>query len=659
MVCDASYLGVSGVLMQKGHPIAFESRKLTPAECNYSPTELEMLAVVYCVKKWRCYIEGRDVSVFTDHKPNTFFDTNTMQSRRAARWLEALQGHRLQGNYKPGKQNVVADALSRHPVVDSDPGLVSYVGVMTTSSVQAAVLQNSAFVTELRAAYAADTAFACSANNWTEKDGLFYRGRTLVLPANDELRQMVLHECHDAPYAGHVGTRRTLKNVQRYFYWAGMARDVARYVKECDSCQRNKSSNRKPAGMLRPLPVPGDTWESVSMDLIVSLPRTAAGYTAIVVFVDRLSKMVRLAPCADDVSAEQLADIFVAQVVANHGVPRSIVTDRDIRFTSKFWKAFVAQMRVQHGMSTAFHPQSDGNTERVNRVLEDMLRHYIDPTQTNWDSLLPMVQFSINNSYQGSISSVPFELVYGKRPCLPLDLVVPRGEEGAAHANATCDSATSLAERIQTSVARAKLCLQAAQQRQKAYADMHRRELQFAVGDEVLLSTKNIKVKTAGTHKLLPKWIGPFKVLQCVNEVAYKLTLPANLKIHPVFHVSLLKAYQQGGRVQPPPVPELIEDELEYEVESVLAHRDVRVRRKRNRARTPVLQRQYLIKWKGYDESNNTWEPDRNCSNCQDKIDDYFARIRAGAGTNKQKRTADGGLQPVRSSKRVRFAAGV
>eukprot|EP00882_Tetradesmus_deserticola_P001192 GHRQ01001290.1.p1 GENE.GHRQ01001290.1~~GHRQ01001290.1.p1 ORF type:complete len:1007 (-),score=112.72 GHRQ01001290.1:2410-5226(-) len=653
MVCDASYLGVSGVLMQRGQPIAFESRKLTPAERNYSPTELEMLAVVYCVKKWRCYIEGRDVNVFTDHKPNTFFDTNTMQSRRSARWLEALQGHRLNWNYKPGKQNVVADALSRHPVVDSDPALVSYVGAMTATTAQAAVLNDLSFMERLRVAYAQDPAFAtrvCS-----EKDGLHYRGKTLVLPADAELRQLVLHECHDALYAGHVGTRRTLKNVQRYFYWDGMARDVAQYVKTCDSCQRNKSSNQKPAGLLRPLPIPGDTWESVSMDLIVSLPRTAAGYTAIVVFVDRLSKMVHLAPCADDVSAEQLADMFVAQVVAHHGVPRSIVTDRDVRFTSKFWKAFVAQMRVQHGMSTAFHPQSDGNTERVNRVLEDMLRHYIDPTQTDWDSLLPMVQFSINNSFHESINSVPFELVYGKRPYLPLDLVVPRGEESVTN----CDSATSLAERIQTAVARAKLCLQAAQQRQKAYADTHRRELQLAVGAEVLLSTKNIKVKTAGTHKLLPKWIGPFKVLQVMNEVAYKLTLPPSLKIHPVFHVSLLKPYQPGGRVQPPPVPELIEDELEYEVEFVLAHRDVQVRRKRNRARTPVLRRQYLIKWRGYDNSNNTWEPASNCANCQDKVDDYFARIRAGVGTNKQKRTADGGMQSVRSSKRLRAATGV
>jgi hypothetical protein len=195
------------------------------------------------------------------------------------------------------------------------------------------------------------------------------------------------------------------------------------------------------------------------------------------------------------------------------------------------------------------------------------------------------------------------------------------------------------------------VCLQVAQQRQKAYADTHRREMKLSVGDQVLLSTKNIKVKTAGTHKLLPKWLGPFKVTKCVNDVAYKLELPASLKIHPVFHVPMIKPYKPCGRVQPPPVPELIEGEMEFEVEAILAHRDVQVRRKRNKAKTPVLERQFLIKWKGYDESNNTWEPEQDCSNCQDKVDEYYARLRAGSGTNKRKRTADQGMQ-LRSSKR-------
>ena len=460
----------------------------------------------------------------------------------------------------------MADALSRHPAVQSDPDKVSFLGILTATTPNAALLSDATFKEQLAAAYKADAAFQPA--HFVEKEGLFYRGKTLVLPADTGLQQQVLHECQDAPYAGHVGYLKTLKNVQRYFWWPGMSKTVKQYVQTCDSCQRNKSSTQRPAGLLQPLPVPGETWESVSMDLIISLPRTEAGNTAILVFVDRLSKMVHLAPCTDEASAEHIAALFLNNVFKLHGLPKSIVSDRDVRFTSKFWQAFTEKLQVQQRMSTAFHPQTDGNTERVNRVLEDMLRHYIDPTQTNWDTLLPLVEISINDSHHESINAVPFVLNFGKRPNLPLDLVVNQGGEEQGD----CDTATSLAERIQTVVARAKVCLQAAQQRQKAYADTHRRELHLSVGDQVLLSTKNIKVKTAGTHKLLPKWLGPFKIIKSVNEVAYKLDLPASLKIHPVFHVSLMKPYKPGGRVQTPPVPELIEGEMEYEVEAILAH---------------------------------------------------------------------------------------
>jgi hypothetical protein len=635
LVCDASLLGIGGVLLQDGRPIAFESRKLIPAEVRYSATELEMLAVVYCIEKWRVYVEGRDVHIYTDHKPNTFFDTTNMQSRRAARWLEKLQQYQLQWHYKPGPQNVVADALSRHPVFGRP---VVALAVLRSASKLRKLVDSNSFVSSIKHAYANDPYFASRANtaDLVKRQDLWYMGELLVVPNDEQVKLTVLAECHDTPYAGHVGRSKTLHNVRKNFWWHGLARDVRRFVATCDSCQRMKPSNRAPVGLLQPLPVPGDTWDSISMDLVVSLPQTAAGFTAIAVFVDRLSKMVHLAPCRDDTTAEQFADLFVQHVFKLHGLPTQIVSDRDPRFTSKFWRALMERLGVSQAMSSAFHPQTDGDTERVNRVLEDMLRHYVDPTQANWDTLLPLIEFAINDSFHESVCSTPFVLNYGKRPRLPVDLVL-RGEESPdVESKPTNDTADSLAERIQSVVSEAKKCLDAAQQRQKAYADQFRRDLSFAVGSEVLLSTKHINVKMKGTPKLLPRWVGPFKVLQKINPVAYKLDLPASLRIHPVFHASLLKAYEPG-RVEPPPPPEVVDGELEWQVEAILAHKDVQVKRKKNRSRTPVFKRQYLVKWLGEDESHNTWEPEEHCKNCPELIAEYWARHAQGVASNKKR----------------------
>jgi hypothetical protein len=636
LVCDASLLGIGGVLLQGDRPIAFESRKLIDAETRYSATELEMLAVVYCVEKWRVYIEGREVHVYTDHKPNTFFNTTNMLSRRATRWLDNLQQYQLAWHYKPGPQNVVADALSRHPVV-SKP-VVALIVLRSASKLRKLADSNS-FVSAVQKAYATDAYFASRSNtaDLVSKGGLWYMGELLVVPNDEHVKTTVISECHDTPYAGHAGRGKTLHNVRKNFWWPGMARDVRRFVASCESCQRVKPLNRAPAGLLQPLPLPGDTWDSISMDLIVSLPQTAAGFTAIAVFVDRLSKMVHLAPCRDDTTAEQFADLFVHHVFRSHGLPAQIVSDRDPRFTSKFWRALMGRLGVTQALSSAFHPQTDGNTERVNRVLEDMLRHFVDPTQSNWDTLLPLIEFAINDSVHDSVGNTPFVLNYGKRPRLPLDLVL-RGEESPnVESKSTNDTADDLAGSIQTVVADAKICLDAAQQRQKAYADRFRRDFTFAVGSEVLLSTKHINVKMKGTPKLLPRWVGPFKVTQKVNPVAYKLDLPASLKIHPVFHASLLKAYEPG-RVSPPPPPDVVDGEYEWEVEAVLAHKDVQVRRKKNRDRTPVFKRQYLVKWVGEDESHNTWEPEEHCKNSSELITEYWTRHAQGVASNKKKR---------------------
>jgi hypothetical protein len=202
------------------------------------------------------------------------------------------------------------------------------------------------------------------------------------------------------------------------------------------------------------------------MDLIVSLPQTAAGFTAIAVFVDRLSKMVHLAPCRDDTTAEKFADLFIHHVFRSHGLPAQIVSDRDARFTSKFWRALMERLGVSQALSSAFHPQTDGTTERVNRVL-DMLRHFVDPTQSNWDTLLPLIEFTINDSFHESVRSTPFVLNYGKRPRLPMDLVLTGEGSPGVESKSTNDTADDLAERIQSVVPDAKKCLDAAQQRQK------------------------------------------------------------------------------------------------------------------------------------------------------------------------------------------------
>jgi len=575
MICDASYEGVGGVLMQDERPIAFESRKLTPAESHYSVPELEMMAVVHCCKVWRCYIEGRDVLVYTDHKPNITFDTVNMANRRHARWLDALQGHRLVWNYMKGAHNI-ADSLSRNPVSDADvtditPNPVNFLGVIQSFPSPAEKLMDSVtFIDKVKLGYKSDPWFQDSSNvqSLESRQGLWYKDSALALPNDATLHNMAISQCHDPPYVGHTGTTKTLALLRRYFWWpVGMSTAVRQYVGTCDLCQRNKTSNLKPGGLLRPLPIPTDTWQSVGMDLITDLPLTPEGHDSIVVFIDRLSKMVRLAPCSVTTTAEQFADLFFSTVFKSHGLPEVLIHDRAPIWTSKFWQAFEQLMGMSSAMTSGYRPQTNGNTERVNRILEDMMRHYIDAAHATWASLLPLVEFAINDSWHESIQATPFEVNYGKRPRLPLDNIL-RGE-GRVVTN--CDSASERAEYILAAVKKAKSAMQAAQQRQKYIADTKRRPLEFAVGDKVFLSTINIKLKFKGSPKLLPKWLGPFKVTQVINPVAYRLELPNSLKLHNVFHISLLKAARDrpGSTTIPPPPPELIEGEWEFEVESI------------------------------------------------------------------------------------------
>ncbi|KAJ9518741.1 hypothetical protein QJQ45_025988, partial [Haematococcus lacustris] len=412
--------------------------------------------------------------------------------------------------------------------------------------------------------YRLDPAFNAEADlssMYQDTHGLWrLTGKDKVVVLNDsELRNHILHEMHDAVYSGHVGINNTLERVSRVFWWNTMRADVRYYVSTCDACQRDKASSLKPGGLLNPLCIPDYRWESVSMDFITKLPAGSHGYDAICVFVDRLSKMVHFVPCREDLKARRFAQLFIYHVYKVHGMPAELISDRGSLFTSVFWREVMRRCGSKPALSSSYHPQSDGQTERYNRVLEEMLRHYISPTQSDWPDYLALAEFAVNNSWQESIQSTPF-----------------------------------LA----------------------AYANKARRDVEYKVGQKVLLSTKNLKLQPGKARKLIPRYVGPFEILLLVGAVAVKLDLPASMsRLHPVFHVSLIKPYT-GTDVgfMPPPVTWMDETPVYY-VERLLDHKGV----KDNKASF------YLVQWEGYDSTHNTWEPRCNLTDCDKVLAEYNA----------------------------------
>jgi hypothetical protein len=471
---------------------------------------------------------------------------------------------------------------------------------------------HSDLLQEIIDGYAADSWFAQRHRTKLHRhtDGTWRKDGKIVIPNCRELKLKIMKECHDVPVSGHGGQLRTQHLLERRFWWPGLYTDVLEYVRTCDLCQRNKASNQAPGGLLQPLPIPEQRWESVSMDLITALPKTRAGKDAIVVFVDRLTKMTHFSAITTDIGAQELAEVFLDTVVKHHGVPRTIVSDRDPRFTSKFWQAAMTKMGTALKMSTAFHPQTDGQTERMNRVLEDMLRNYVDPRQDDWDMHLPLAEFAVNNSVNQSTKTTPFYLNYGEHPRTPLDIALRQETNPAAK---------SLCERVQENIKVARQHLQQAQQRMMDCANRKRRSVSYQAGDEVMLNTKNIRMKAVGTPKLLPRWVGPFKVSTVISPAAMRLDLPSQWKIHDAFHVSLLKPYERHDRCQPLPAPIRFEEGAPvFEVESILGMRTIKRGRK--------VCKEYLVKWLGFTQEHNTYEPEAHLEGCKDAVADYIAR---------------------------------
>lgn len=585
---DASDFAIGGVLMQARHPIAFESRKLSETERRYTVQEKEMTAVVHCLRVWRHYLLGAHFLVLTDNVATSFFQSQKKLSPKQARWQDFLAEFDFTLAYKPGTANVVADALSRKAclaaVSRAEGDLVQRIRAGLPMDPTAKGLMEQAAEGKTR-------------RFWCDSGLLYTKGNRLFVPLQDRLRKEVMRECHDSLWAGHPGVKRTLALVESQYFWPHMRDDVEAYVRTCLVCQQDKVEQKVPAGLLVPLPIAEKPWDSISMDFIAGLPKVD-GMSCILVVVDRFSKYGTFIATTKECSGEQAARLFLQHVVKYWGLPRSIVSDRDSRFTGRFWTELFKLLGSDLKFSTSVHPQTDGQTERVNALLELYLRHFVNASQRDWLKLLDVAQFSYNLQRNESTGRSPFELVQGNQPLTPSALSI--GYEGATPA------AYKFVKGWQEQADLARYCLEKAAKRHKKWADKGRRDVVFSVGDKVLVRLHKF-LKNRGKHQgLVRRYEGPFSVVRRVGEVAYKLDIPKKLRCHPVFHVSMLKPFHEDGddpsRGKSKRAPIGVRASYDQEVQEVLSDRVLR----RNHL-PPRLE--YLVRWKGLPDSEVSWEP--------------------------------------------------
>jgi hypothetical protein len=479
--CDASHLGLGCVLMQEGKVIAYASRQLRKHEKNYPTHDLELAAVVHALKIWRHYMIGNKCKIFTDHKSLKYIFTQKELNLRQRRWLELIKDYDLEIQYHPGKANVVADALSRKGQVNNiTTHLMSQelcwkmeqLNLGMLYNVEATVMEvESTLEEEIRKGQESDEkikeikaliGLGKAPDFMEDEQGTVWFKKRICVPEIEHLRQLILREAHDLAYSIHPGSTKMYQDLKEKYWWYGLKRDVATHVALCDVCQRVKAEHQRPAGLLQPLKVPEWKWEGIGMDFIVGLPRTRDCYDSIWVIVDRLTKVAHFIPVKTTYSGAQLAELYMSRIVCLHGVPKKIVSDRGTQFTSRFWKRLHESMDTKLNFSSAYHPQTNGQTERTNQVLEDMLRACALKHGRSWDKSLPYAEFSYNNSYQASLKMAPFEAVYGRKCRTPL------------YWNQTGESQVFGPEILQEAEKQVQIIrenLMIAQSRQKSYAD--------------------------------------------------------------------------------------------------------------------------------------------------------------------------------------------